>query len=104
CLLTKSKRVRKIGKNKIVLRAVDLLSQYCEDAFFITLVPDVRSNLTTFYQDTLINSNPVGFSEWDVRNWGYIAWAEVEDFCKRHGLVETLQVFEFNLGQIYDKH
>ena len=42
CLLTKSKRSRKIGKNKVVLRATKSLGQYSSHAFFIALIPGDR--------------------------------------------------------------
>lgn len=104
CLLPKSKKVRKIGKNKVVLKAVELVRQYSSQAFFIAIVPDDVSRAKIFYKDSLENYYPTGFPEWEVKNWGYITWAEVENFCKRHGLEETLQVFQYNLGQIYDEH
>jgi len=98
-----SKIVRKIGDNKVVLKAVDQLEGYCKGAFFIALLPDDTSNLRDFYQDTLKDYSPEGFQEWDVGNWGYISWAQVEEFCKRYNLKGALKTFEFNEGQIYKK-
>jgi hypothetical protein len=96
-----SKEYRKIGNNEVVLKAVSQLKPYCKAAFFVVVVPEDISRLRRFYQDTLKNYSPNGFQEWDVGSWGYISWAEVEDFCRRYGLKETLKVFEFNKGQIY---
>lgn len=101
CLLTKSKRIRRIGKNKVVLRATELLKQYGSHAFFIALIPEDRSEIKHFYQENLRDFKPNGFQEWSVENWGYISWADVEDFCKKQGLKETQKVFKFNKGQIY---
>lgn len=101
CLLTKSKRSRKIGKNKVVLRATKSLGQYSSHAFFIALIPGDRSEIEHFYQDTLRDFKPNGFQDWSVENWGYISWTDVEDFCKKQGLEETQEVFKFNEGQIY---
>ncbi len=98
-----SKTCSKIGNNEVVLKAVEILKDHCEDAFFIALVPDDVSNLEQFYENTLKHFGPNEFQEWDVRNWGYISWAEVEDFCKKHDLRETQKVFEFNGEQIYRK-
>ena len=96
-----TKDKRKIGDNEVVLKVVSQLKPYCKDAFFVVVVPEDISRLRRFYQDTLKNYSPTGFQEWDVRSWGYISWAGVEDFCRRYGLKETLKVFEFNKGQIY---
>jgi len=98
-----SKKYRKIGNNKVVLKAVNQLKGYCKHAFFIALVPDDVSNLRNFYQGTLKDYSPEGFQEWDIRNWGYVTWAQVEEFCKRYDLEGTLKAFEWNEGQIYDK-
>ncbi len=110
CLLKENKKTheriekRKIGTNKIVLKAVDLLAGYCNNALFIALLPDDISNLKDFHQVTLRKYRPEGFQEWDVRNWGYLSWNQVEEFCKRNNLKETVRNFEFNAGQIYNRY
>jgi len=99
-----SKVVRKIGHNNVVLKAVEILRQYCNDTFFVALVPDDISKIKDFYQNVLKDYDPTckhGFQEWDVKNYGYISWTEVEDFCEKFGLEETQKVFKFNRGQIY---
>jgi len=65
-----SRNIRKIGNNKVVLRAVKRLEQYCNDEFFVALVPDDASRVKSFYQNVLKNYNPNDFQEWSVRNWG----------------------------------
>ena len=108
CLLKKDRKThkrvkkRKIGNNKVVLKAVNQLGEYCKDALFIALVPDDVANLKDFYQDTLKEYSPEEFQEWDIRNWGYVSWAQVEEFCKKYSLKRTLRIFEFNEGQIYN--
>ena len=97
-----SKIERKIGNNKVVLKAVDLLAGYYNNPLFIALLPDDISRLKDFYQVTLRDYCPEGFQEWDIRNWGYVSWAQVEEFCKRNNLKETVRNFEFNEGQIYN--
>lgn len=97
-----SKKLRKIGNNEVVLKAVKQLRS-CKDALFIALVPDNISNLKDFYQNTLKDYSPDGFQEWDIRNWGYLSWAQVEEFSKKYNLRGTLKTFEWNKGQIYEK-
>lgn len=96
-----SKAIRKSGKNEVVLRAIEILQQYCGKVFFVSLVPGDNSELKNFYHNILKNYYPIGFQEWDVTNWGYISWAKVEDFCIKNDLKETQKVFKFNRRQIY---
>lgn len=95
-----SKGKRKIGNNKVVVEAVKELKPYCENTLFIALVPDDISNIRSFYEVTLKNYSSE-LPEWEVRNWGYVYWGQVENFCEENRLEETLKVFEFNKGQIY---
>lgn len=99
-----SRKYRRIGNNKVVLKAVDLLSNYCEDAVFIAIVPDNISSIKDFYQNTLKNYNPIGLQEWDITNWGCISWGEVERFCTVNNLQRVMENFRFNEGQIYNKN
>ena len=96
-----SKSHRKIGDNKIVLKAVNQLMGYHNEALFIALLPENDSGLRNFYKGTLKDYNPEGFQEWDVRDWGYISWTRVEEFCKRNSLEGILKNFKWNEGQIY---
>ena len=96
-----SKRYRSIGSNQVVRRAVDKLRQYNSDAFFIALVPDDSSNIKKFYEKRFLDNIPFGLKQTDIRNWGFITWANVEGFCKEYGLKLTQEVFNFNKRQIY---
>jgi hypothetical protein len=98
-----SKICRRIGNNKVVLKAVNQLENYRKDALFIVLVPDNIPNLKNFYQETLKDYNPDKFQWWDIKNWGYLSWIQVGEFCKRHNLEGTLKIFKWNEGQIYEK-
>ncbi len=96
-----SKNHRKIGNNKVVLNAINQLKDYYKESLFIALLPENDSNLRNFYKNTLKNYCPQGFQEWDIRDWGYISWKQVEEFCKRNNLKGTLKNFKWNEGQIY---
>ena len=96
-----SKTDRKIGNNKVVLKAVEQLEGFCKSPLFIALVPDDISKLRDFYKDTLKGYSPEGFQDWDIRNWGYLSWAQVKEFCEEYSLGVTLKTFEWNDGQIY---
>lgn len=96
-----SKIDRKIGNNEVVLKAVNLLIDYCKNALFIALVPDNLPAIEDFYKNTLKDYYPTGFQNWDTKNWGYVSWKQIEEFCRKYNLMETLKNFEFNRGQIY---
>jgi len=98
-----SKTNRKIGSNKVVLKAVNELVPYCGDVLFVALVPDITSDLDSLYQKILKDYSPKGFQDWDVKNWGYLSWEKVEAFCKINNLEGTLKTFEWNDEQIYEK-
>lgn len=95
-----SKQDRRIGENRVVMRAVNQVEAYCKDALFVALLPDDIANLEAFYDRTLRDYNPEGFQEWDTRNWGYLSWSQVQEFCKTYDLPGTSRTFEFNEGQI----
>ena len=50
--------LRKIGKNEVVLNAINQLIPYCSDALFVLLVPDNKHTINNFFQNKLkiINS------------------------------------------------
>ncbi len=95
--------LRKIGKNEVVLNAINQLIPYCSDALFVLLVPDNKHTINNFFQNKLKNYKFNKISEWNIKNWGYISWEDVENFCNKNSLNGTLTVFEFNKGQIYEK-
>ena len=96
-----SKSHRKIGNNQVVLKAVNQLMGYHNEVLFIALLPEKDSNLRNFYNNTLKDYSPEGFQEWDVRDWGYVSWIQVEEFCRRNNLKGALKNIEWNEGQIY---
>jgi len=96
-----SKNHRKIGDNKVVLNAVNQLMGYHNEALFIALLPEDDSNLRNFYNSILKDYDPGGFQEWAIRDWGYISWMRVEEFCRKNNLRGTLKNFKWNEGQIY---
>ncbi len=95
------KKKKKIGSNKIVLRAVEDLLNYMDESFFVMLVPDTEKNLGDFFRDIEFNLGSSELKEWDTGHWGYLSWEAVEKFCERHQMTNTLLNFEHNRGQIY---
>ena len=93
--------VRKLGSNPVVERAARMIEKYLGDALYVAVVPDSEEHLADFYSNEFTAGPAADVTGWDSTGWGYLTWAQVEDYCKLHELVNTLRVFEFNRGQIY---
>lgn len=96
-----SKATRNIGRNGVVLKAVEELRRYLDQVYFLALVPDDVARVSEFFERVLTRGGPPGYRRWGTSGYGHLSWHEVEDFCKRHDLKQTLAVLEFNEGQIY---
>lgn len=92
---------RRIGKNPVVRKAVELVQQHADHVFYLALVPDTEPRLCAFFDKELRNVSLPLVPEWDVSQYGYLAWAAVKSFCEQFQLTETLSVFEYNCGQIF---
>lgn len=87
-------RRRKIGKNKVVLRAVDLLHPYVQASTYVALVPDATGFDEAVSAFEAITGRTCG-------GWAVLSWAQVEEFCREHSLDQTLKAFEYNRSQIF---
>ena len=92
---------RKIGSNPVVLRAVKQIELFLSQVRYVALVPEEPEPIARFAATKLAKGAPRGFEGWDVRDYGFLCWFEVEEFCRKRGLANTVQAFEFNRGQIY---
>jgi hypothetical protein len=99
-----SKAVRKIGNNGIVLSAVEMLTNYLDDTFYVAILPDDQTNIERFFENEPIQDVPEGYSGWDVSHYGFISWSEVEAFCIEKNMQNSLRVFKYNGEQIYTKY
>lgn len=96
-----TKQMRKIGHNPVVLRATRLISTYLQRVQYVAVVPDTPQGAELFFRETLPGLSPDDLPGWDACRWGYLCWSEIECFCRRNGLANSVQVLEFNDGQIY---
>ena len=64
-------------------------------------MPDEKDTVEKFYRETLVNISPENIMEWDVSNFGYITWKDIESFCVENQLLNSRKVFKHNTGQIY---
>ena len=96
-----SRPVRKIGSNEVVIKSVKELSMYLDETYYLALLPDNPPVVDKFYNNELRETKPVNYPGWDTKNFGYLTWKQIHEFCKEHNLVNSLYVFEHNRGQIY---
>lgn len=95
---------RKIGTNKVVLKAVDLLE--CSQAFYVGLIPTSDNKIKIFKE----SENYRQKMDFEMH---YLAWESVDNFCRKHKnpnekeelihpkLKKVVDIFEHNKGQIY---
>lgn len=80
---------RKIGTNRIVLNAFNLIKCTKNKAHYIGLIPTSKVDLDNFK----------GKLDFDMH---FLLWEKVHDFCKKEEkLKDVLEIFEYNKGQIY---
>lgn len=91
-----------LGKNPVVLRAARELSQYCQDAWLLALVPEEPGAAKTFFEETFRRSRDLGLRDWSIDHVGYVTWTGLETMCKRAPTEwqQTLSNFRYNEGQI----
>jgi len=99
-----SKEKRKIGKNGVVLKAVEKIKDNKNNAFFVSIVPDRLKNIEYFYKNVFNSYKPPeDFQSWDISNYGFLSWHSIHKFCKDNNMFDTLSNFEWNDNQIYKK-
>lgn len=92
-----SYKLSSIRSQKIV-RMVD---EYAQNAIFLNIVPDGEAEVDDFMTNILRDGELSGIPGWDVGQWGFLPWERIHDHCKRNGLKNTLENFDFNEGSIY---
>jgi hypothetical protein len=48
-----------------------------------------------FLAMTLAEAGPSGYDGWDTSDHGFMCWVEMDEFCRRHGILNTLGVLDF---------
>ncbi len=92
---------RKIGKNKVVREATGKIKESCDSTFYLMLIPDADHRVEEFFNGTLRDAHLPDVPNWDCSRYGYLTWRQVEAFCEKNKLNDTLAVFGHNRGQIY---
>lgn len=82
--------IRKIGNNKVVLKAFNLIECKKENAYYVALIPTLHEDIKKFK----------GKADYDI---SFLSWETVHNFCKNNKkkLNKVLEIFEYNEGQIY---
>jgi hypothetical protein len=93
--------VRSIGKNKVVHKAARKVIDHRNECYFIAMIPVRPADAKVFFEE-LLGKKPENYAGWDSSRYGYVCWEHIEVFCKNNKLVRTMEIFEFNKGQIYE--
>ncbi len=96
---------RKIGKNKVVLNAVDKLKPYSSSAYYLILTPEPWRDQTTTLLQSVRTFGPAPNDPkpraWDISRWGIVSLEDMVQCCKDRNLDHAAAVAEFNDGQLY---
>lgn len=94
------------GGNRIVRRAADKVQDYTCNSWVVALLPEPGAQVDEFFHTTLAQyrPDPRDMADWNVQNWGFVTWKQVEDMCQQHEAMwqRTLASFDWNREQIYD--
>jgi hypothetical protein len=97
-------RRRRIGKNKVVERAVGKLKPYVESAYYLTLTPEPWRDETTLLQEIQDFDPPPNDPkprDWDITRWGVISLRDMVQLCRDRHLDHAAAVADFNDGQLF---
>ncbi len=92
---------RKVGTHPVVLNTLKLIQKRVDNVYYLTLVPDTDQRASAFFYNELRGAQFPAVPEWDTSHYGYLTWATVKSFCKQNHLAATLDVFDYNDGQIF---
>jgi len=94
-----------LGENDIVKKAAIELAPYCDQVWFVALVPGPTIGLQNFFSDVGKEPAPHNLEGWDTSRWGYLSWEDLEAHCRRNVMdwPETCASFDYNQGQIFNE-
>lgn len=89
--------IRKIGENKVVLKALKKIKK-CKEAYYIGLIPSRKAGI----QDLICKEDYKNDLHNDELTLHFLSWKKVHNFCKREEkLKKVVKIFKYNKGQIY---
>jgi len=98
-------RRRKIGKNKVVLKAADKLKPYVGSAYYLILTPESWGNeIKAVLQEARDFGPPPNDPKptgWDITRWSVISLRDVVQLCTDKHLDHAAAVAAFNEGQLF---
>jgi hypothetical protein len=101
----RGERRRKIGKNKVVERAVDKLKPYVESAYYLILTPESWRDETKPLLQEIQDFGPPPTDpkprEWNITRWGVISLRDMVQLCRDQHLDHAAAVADFNKEQLF---
>ncbi|MCD4694739.1 MAG: hypothetical protein K8S16_00755 [Bacteroidales bacterium] len=96
-----TRKIRKIGNNDVVIRAMTEIKKYSNKALYLSIIPDNIDNVIDFYNNALNNFFSEIIPDFDANNYCFITWKSIYKFCSDNKLTNTLECFKHNECQIY---
>lgn len=90
---------RKIGKNPVVLDAVNRLAACGQHTSFLMIVPEDDAAISTAWT-TFVNAGFV-LNGWSLQDCGFLSLRNVDQFCRGKNLVDVIRVLDYNKGQLF---
>lgn len=79
-----------------------MIKERCENAFYLTLMPDSEENAAEFFDDFLQTADvKTQIPDWDTSYYGFLTWESVKRFCDNKNLEDALAIFNHNGDQIF---
>ncbi|MFO0825321.1 MAG: hypothetical protein U0792_19745 [Gemmataceae bacterium] len=98
-------RCRKIGKNKVVLKAADKLTRYVTSTYYLILTPEPWGDETGAALQEARDFGPAPNDprprEWDINRWGVVSLRDMVQLCRDRHLDHAADVADFNDGQLF---
>jgi hypothetical protein len=91
---------RKIGKNEIVKKAVEIIESSAK-YYYVAILPGNESTADFKKKYDELNKTVLKESPMDAESITCVSWEEIEKFFKGKGAKQVIENFEHNKGQIY---
>jgi hypothetical protein len=90
---------RKIGRNPVVLDAVNRLAPCGQHASFLMIVPEDDAAVNAAWA-TFLDAGFV-LNGWSLQECGFLSLRNVDQFCREKNLADVIRVLDYNKGQLF---
>lgn len=94
----------KLGRNSVVRKAAKKVRQFMDHCSVVALLPESADSVDPFFRTKLASFQPGDdLPDWNVKNWGYLTWGQVDTLCMSNPTMwrQTVRSFNWNHEQVY---